>query len=66
MIKNVKKFLKESEANHKNFLKSLNLKNSIKILENLLTSKLLGALTFRHKDTPLSIEKALKHAKLAR
>lgn len=66
MIKNIKKFLKESEANREKFLKALTIRNSIKILESLLASKLLSALTFKHKDTPLSIEKALKHAKLAR
>ena len=66
MIKNIKKFLKESETARKKFIKSLTLKNSIKILENLLTSKLLGSLAFKHKDAPLSLEKSLKHAKFAR
>ena len=66
MIKNIKQFLRESEAKRRKFLRSLTLKNSIKTLETLLTSKLLGSFSSKHRDQPLSIEKALKHAKPAR
>jgi len=66
MIKNVDQFLKEAKEKRAKYLKSLTLKHGIKILENILTSKLLASFISKRKDTPLSIEKALKHAKPAR
>jgi len=66
MIKNIKGFLKESEEKRRKFLRSLSLKRGIKILENLISSRLLTALTHRHKDSPVSLEKALKHARFSR
>jgi len=65
MIKNIKRFIKESKAKRKNFLQKLSFRKSVKILENLLSSNLLNKLIFKHKDHPLSLEKSLKHAKLA-
>jgi hypothetical protein len=66
MIKNIKAFLRESEKKRRDFLKTLNLNRAAKILGSLISSDLLSALVSKPKETPLSIEKSLKHAKLPR
>jgi len=66
MIKNIKRFLKESEKKRKAFLKTLSIRKAIKILESLISSNLLKELTSMPKTTPISLEKSLKHAKPSR
>ena len=66
MIKNIKRFLVESEKKKKEFLKKLSIGQAAKIMGNLISSNLLRELVSRPKETPLAIKQSLKHAKLAR
>jgi hypothetical protein len=66
MIKNIKRFLKESENKRKKFLKKLTKNKAAEILGNLISSNILNKLISRPKAHPVSIEKMLRHAKLSR
>ena len=66
MIKNIKRFLKESEKKRNAFLKALSIRKAVKILESLISSNLLKELISMPRSTPVSLEKSLKHAKPSR
>lgn len=63
MIKNKKKFQRETELQKKTFLNSLTINKSARILENLISSRLLSMFIKTPEGHPISLKKALNHAK---
>jgi len=57
MIKDVEKYLKESQNQRKRFLQGLNYQKSAQILEELLASELLLDMHFTDRGCPLSLWK---------
>ncbi len=66
MIKNKKRFQIETESQKKAFLNSLTINKSSRILENLISSRLLSTFIKYPEGYPMSFKKALKHAKFTR
>lgn len=66
MVKQPKKILSEAKKERIEFLRKLTFKQAADILEELISSRLLKALTRKPKELPLSIANTLKHAKFTR
>lgn len=62
MIKNTEKFKKLASKERIKKLKALSFKKGIKILERIISSKALSALIYPRNDSPMALDKALKHA----
>lgn len=62
MIKNSKQFVEEEKRTREEYLRGLSLEESVRQLENLLTSGLIEEFTFSDSQ-PLSLALAIKHAR---
>ncbi len=62
MIFNRKKYLQECEAKKRIFLQKLSIKQSVKILEDLLRSHLYTKMYFLNDDHPIALYKQVKKA----
>lgn len=60
MIKNLKKFSKEDEKRRLNYLRRLSLKDSCRIVEEILSSALMLKMKFADDDRPVALFKLMK------
>lgn len=60
MIKNIKKFLRDYELQHKIFLQSISNKKNIRILESMLSSNIFLELQFKNDDNPIALYKLVE------
>lgn len=57
MIKDIKRFLRESDAEHKKFLSHVTDKKNIGILEKMLSSHIFSYMHFSDDDKPFALYK---------
>lgn len=60
MIKNIKKYILDSEKEREMFLKKMTYRQSSKILESIMSSKILLEMHFVDDDNPISLSRQKK------